>query len=74
MYSYNQISPIFGVSHLGGKCNLTIYISNINRGDIVTGLEAIRKEGTIIRTEFRARLGQIIPVDRRRSTGAPTPE
>ena len=54
MYSYNQMS-YFGVSHLGGKCNLTIYISNINRGDIVTGLEAIRKEGTIIRTEFRAR-------------------
>ena len=53
MYSYKSY---FGVSHLGGKCNLTIYIyiSNINRGDIITGLEAIRKEETIIRTEFRA--------------------
>ena len=37
-------------SHLGDKCNSTIYISNISRGDIVTGLESVRKEGTIIRT------------------------
>ena len=38
---------------------------------IVSGLEAIRKDGTIIRTEIRVRLGQIQPVYRRRSTGAP---
>ena len=36
------------------------------------GLEALRKVGTIIRTEIRVRLGQIIPVYRHRSTGTPT--
>ena len=37
-----------------------------------TDIEALRKVGTIIRTEIRVRLGQIIPVYRHRSTGALT--
>ena len=49
----------------------SIYICE-NICDIDNGLEAIQKKGTIIRTEIRVRLGQIIPVNRRRSTGAPT--
>ena len=55
-----------------GKCNSTIYCSNINCSVKDIGLEALRKVGTIIRTEIRVWLGQIIPVYRPRSTGAPT--
>ena len=56
----------------GGECNSIIYCSNINCSVKDIGLEALRKVGTIIRTELRVRLGQIIPVYRPRSTGAPT--
>ena len=56
----------------GGYCNSTIYCSNINCSIKDIGLEALRKVGTVIRTEIRVRLGQIIPVNRPRSTGTPT--
>ena len=36
---------------LGGECNSTIYCSNINCSVKDIGLEALRKVGTIIRTE-----------------------
>ena len=58
----------------GGECNSTIYCSNINCSVKDIGLEALRKVGTIIRTEIRVRLGQIIPVYRPRSTGRPAPQ
>ena len=51
----------------GGECNSTIYCSNIN-------CSVKDKVGTIIRTEIRVRLGQIIPVYRPRSTGQPAPQ
>ena len=51
----------------GGECNSTIYCSKINCSVKDNRLEALRKVGTIIRTEIRVRLGQII-----QSTGAPT--
>ena len=57
----------------GGECNSTIYCSNINCSVKDIGLEALRKVGTIIRTEIRVRLGQLIPVYRPRSTGRPAP-
>ena len=43
------------VSRPGGECNSTIYCSDINRSIIVSGLEAIREDGTIIRTVGRVR-------------------
>ena len=54
----------------GGECNSTIYCSNINCSVKDIGLEALRKVGTIIRTEIRVRFGAIHPglptsVDRR---------
>ena len=52
----------------GGECNSTIYCSNINCSVKDNGLEALRKVGTIIWTEIRVRLGQIIPVYRHWST------
>ena len=58
----------------GGEFNSTIYCSSINCGVKDIGLEALRKVGTIIRTEIRVRLGQIIPVYRPRSTGQPAPQ
>ena len=44
----------------GGECNSTIYCSNINCSVKDKGLEALRKVGTIIRTEIRVRLGSVI--------------
>ena len=58
----------------GGECNSTIYCSNTNCSVKDIGLEALRKVGTIIRTEIRVRLGQFILVYRPRSTGRPVPQ
>ena len=52
----------------GGECNSTIYCSNINCRVKDNGLEALRKVGTIIRTEN----GWGRSSRSTRSTGAPT--
>ena len=72
MFIHKSDKSQFEVCYQGGTCNETIYIVNIYWCAADSGREAIRKRGTIIRTEIRARLGQSIPVCRHRSTGAPT--
>ena len=73
MFTYSAKYQI-RVYRPGGECNSTIYCSNINCSVKDNGLEALRKVGTIIRTEIRVRLGQIIPVYRHRLTGRPAPQ